>query len=568
MIVDLQGSKYRNIQGGITAALLLILSAVIGRNNDPETLSVFHFVLLGTIRSSIHIGLLAVWGFSMRRRVLSRMPRRILSASALLLVLWILLKTAKYYFCADPDLDRMLWYMYYLPLFSSSLFALYTALSLGRAASYRLPVWTAAFSVISILMTLMVLTNDLHQFVFRFPEGAAVFTDEDYSYGPGYYIAVAWSLICSLSAITVMIHKCRRPAGTGVLWLPFLPIGFAAAYAFLYAVKSPVVWNYIPDLSVVMCFTIAACFESFIYSGLIQSNTHYTELFEASGIPVYITDKEMNVFLKSRNAEVPEVSVLRAALDDPVVTEDGNSISAAPINGGYVFWSADVSSLAHSLDELGDLNESLRERHVLAMEELRTEREKDRLQEANRLYYHMQKETAPQLGRMQALAKILSVCTDKEEEKAITGEMAMIGAYFKRRNNLFFLSESSGLDVDMNSSELEYCLRESLRTLDLTGISESYSIETGNKIKLIDIINIYDTFQKALESCIEGLRSVAVRISGNSVNGYKLDLSLQQDETADFKVPEGFDAEDEGGGSRYLSIYIASEGGGNDDRFR
>ncbi len=565
MIKELKQSSYRHIQSGIIAALLLVLSAFLGRINDPQVLSPFLFVFTGIVRSGIQTGLLAVWGFSVRRRVLAKAPRRILTASALLLVLWILLKTAKYYFCEDPDLDRILWYLYYVPLIFSALFALYTALSLGQSESWRLPVRMLSFAAVSTLLVLIILTNDIHQFVFRFPEGAAVFTDEDYTYGPGYYITVAWVLICSVSAIIVMIRKCRRPLGTGILWLPFIPVGFALVYAFLYAVKSPVILNYIPDLSVVMCLTIAACFESFTASGLIQSNTHYRELFEASGIPVYITDRGFNVFLRSRNAAVPDVSVLKSAVSEPVMTGDGNSLSAAAINGGYVFWETDVSGIARSLEELSDINESLREKHMLALEELRTEREKDRLQEANRLYYSMQKETAPQLGRMQALAKILAICTDKEEERNVTGEMAMIGAYFKRRNNLFFLSESSGLDQNISSLELEYCIRESLQTLDLAGIKESYLLETDEEIKLIDIINIYDAFQKALESSMEGLQSVAVTVRGNASSGYSLDFSLQQEASTEFNVPEGFEAEDEGDGSRCLSIFIEPEGGDAND---
>ncbi len=80
--------------------------------------------------------------------------------------------------------------------------------------------------------------------------------------------------------------------------------------------------------------------------------------------------------------------------------------------------------------ELQDINKTLNERHTLIQEENRTNQQKARLREANRLYHQMQMETAPQLGKMQTLIHAISKEDCREEEKTTPRGLIIIGAYF------------------------------------------------------------------------------------------------------------------------------------------
>ena len=61
------------------------------------------------MRSGIYIGMIAVWGISLRRRILQGQTRRYLTAIAGMMVLWLTLRTVKYSM-HNIDIGRSLWY--------------------------------------------------------------------------------------------------------------------------------------------------------------------------------------------------------------------------------------------------------------------------------------------------------------------------------------------------------------------------------------------------------------------------------------------------------------------------
>ncbi len=60
--------------------------------------------------------------------------------------------------------------------------------------------------VVSAAILLVVLTNDLHQLVFRFPPDIPISMRDDsaYSYCFGYFVAVGWTAFCGIGATRVM----------------------------------------------------------------------------------------------------------------------------------------------------------------------------------------------------------------------------------------------------------------------------------------------------------------------------------------------------------------------------
>ena len=81
-----------------------------------------------------------------------------------------------------------------------------------------------------MLCLLLVLTNDLHQLVFSFPEGA-VWTDDNTSYAFGYYFVLGWEILCALAAFVIMLIKCRLSQRKK--YLPFLLLACSIGYALI-----------------------------------------------------------------------------------------------------------------------------------------------------------------------------------------------------------------------------------------------------------------------------------------------------------------------------------------------
>ena len=84
--------------------------------------------------------------------------------------------------------------------------AILISASIGKPEQARAPRWTLPLALFTAILVGMVLTNDLHQFIFTFPEGTAVFTDEDYSYGTGYYFVIGWEILCALAALSSLYN--------------------------------------------------------------------------------------------------------------------------------------------------------------------------------------------------------------------------------------------------------------------------------------------------------------------------------------------------------------------------
>ena len=185
----------------IVAALIAAAMACRFISRMPSCSADF---LLGCVRSAIYIGLFTAWGISIRRRITQLQVRRFLTAIAALMIFWLAMRTLKYQFVTDPNAARYLWYLYYVGMLLIPLLSLLVAMSLGKPENYRLPRWATLLFVPTAALLLLVLTNDLHQLVFRFPEGAAVFTDKEYDYAVLYWPVIGWEIGCALSAIAVI----------------------------------------------------------------------------------------------------------------------------------------------------------------------------------------------------------------------------------------------------------------------------------------------------------------------------------------------------------------------------
>ena len=126
--------------------------------------------IFGIIRSLIYIFMFLIWGITLRNRIVQIQAKRFMTSIAGLIVFWVAVRSVKFIIAQSPLAVRTLWYMYYIPMIFIPMFALLVALSLGKPENYRLPAVTSLLYVVSALMVIFVLTNDLHCFVFRFPE--------------------------------------------------------------------------------------------------------------------------------------------------------------------------------------------------------------------------------------------------------------------------------------------------------------------------------------------------------------------------------------------------------------
>lgn len=467
----------------------------------------YYAEVLSIVRTLIYIGLLAAWGISVQTRIIQTQVRRYLLVIAGLMLLWLTLRTVKYN-TYHMTAERFLWYGYYLPMLFIPVLAVLVALSLGKPENYRLPKWTHFLYLPSALLFLLVLTNDLHQLVFFFPTG--VLSTREYDYGIGYYVVLAWMVLCAAAALVIILAKCRIPQSRRYLWLPVVPFALALGYCAAYIKGVYWVWLLAGDLTVSMCLIITAIFESCIQCSLIQSNTHYAELFHASTIGALITDRDFSVACAAENARSVDSQTLMAAAESPVVTADGIRISEAPIRWGHVFWEDDISPMLAVLKELDDTREELQSYGSILQAENAQETRRKKLEEQERLYRAMQEKAAAPAVRLSNLAKALQGVQDADTARFLLWKMTVIGAYLKRRSNLIFLADRDGM---VPVSEVALCLNESMDNLRLHVRRCASRLDFEGELRLETAAALYDFFEAAIELAMDDLSGAAANVT-------------------------------------------------------
>ena len=496
----------------VTAVVLIALAVacrLLGlRGFYPQT--------LGLVRSGIYIFLFVAWGVLIDRRIIQTQIRRYMIGIAGVMVFWFLLRTWKHHFIpaeALPDVARYIWYAYYIPLLMLPVLALFAAVSLGKPEQYRTPLPLRLLWIPTVLLTLTVLTNDLHQTVFSFPAGHTPWTDDRYSYGIMYWIVFAWIVISTLLALGMILYKCRIPRSRTFLWLPVIPFALMIVYGILYITAHSVIAPFAGDMTSVYCVLIALIFESCIGCGLIQSNSYYTELFQASTFAAQITDDNGSVIYAAENASPMDSAVLQQAKKEAVMIDKNTRLCSAPIHGGYVYWQEDISALLAVLDELSGTREELKTYGSFLEEENKQKHRRRKLEEQKRLFELVQETVEPHIAPLTKTAKELLAAGTESDAKRAMGKLAVIGAYLKRRGNLIMLAEESG---QIPAEELHLCLKESVSTLRLLGVTCALRFALSGDLPLPAAGALFDFYEAVIELSADTLTDMTAIAAGDA----------------------------------------------------
>lgn len=480
------------------AAAVLVLGAVLAR---VAALSGHCAAPMGLVRTMIYITLYFAWCLSLRRRVIQAQTRRYLTAIPLLMIFWFIVRTVKMYFVSIPHATRQLWYWYYFPMLFIPLFSFLVAMSLGQPEGFRLPKWTALLYIPTTLLLLLVVTNDGHQLVFAFREGASWSEQRgNYRFGIGYFLAVGWEIACAVTAMAVLLGKCRFSHRWK--WLPVGILLAAVTYGVIY--DSGVHWMRVigGDIAAAECFLVAAIWESCVLCGLIPTNTGYEELFENGGLKAQIIDTRGRVRYASANAPALPRETMRAARNEPVSLDRNTLLKSADIPGGQVLWVEDITMITALLERLEENREAIAEHNHLEMENYKARQKISALREKNRLYDLLQQQTTREIDRLDDILSRYDAQADPTVRRHLLVETAVIGAYVKRRGNLLFIGERSVLT---DTAELALCLDESLANLELLGTECALDIPMKVAIRATEAVRVYDFFESAVEQAMATL---------------------------------------------------------------
>ena len=497
---------------------LIVVFALIAAAYSCRMLAKFDIggVYVNYIRAALYLLLFSLWGYSLDRRIIQPQTLHWLRLTAALMLLWLILRTLKYEFVTDLTVARYIWYLYYLPMLFIPLLGVYIALSLGKSEEFRLTGRIGALAIIPATLFLLVNTNDLHQQMFAFSSGVPGEPDNySYSHGPVYFCCLGWMVTCMFFSLILLLKKSRVPSSQKKKLTPFV-IGCATVlYGILYMSGLPAVRWLLGDMNVMFCLLYAAIYESCIRCRMIQSNTGYVELFEATTLAACIADRDGNIVLRSHAAKEDMVCPKNGL---QIIRPCGIRISSAPISGGYAVWQDNVRPLTELRAKLSENKTKIKNNKEKLQEAYLIEKKLNELTEKNRIYDELETKYGKQIAR---IGQLLKQCEGAEpvEIKNLMKRILLLGTYIKRGANLYFLSLEYEI---LPQQELRLTIDEAVRVMTVCGTECSVVYHTTKPMLSSEVARLFDLLKIVAETTINRLQSLFI-----SVSDREMDLSVE-----------------------------------------
>lgn len=497
---------------------LIVVFALIAAAYSCRMLAKFDIggVYVNYIRAALYLLLFSLWGYSLDRRIIQPQTLHCLRLTAALMLVWLVLRTLKYEIVTDPTVARYIWYLYYLPMLFIPLLGVYIALFLGKPQEIRLNVRTGCLALVPAVLFLSVITNDLHQQVFAFSGGVPGGQDNSsFSHRPLYFACLVWMVACMFFSLVRLLNKSRIPGSGKKNLAPFVTGCITVLYGVLYLSGLPAVRWWFGDMNVMFCLLFAAIYESCIHCRMIQPNTGYVELFEATTLAACIADSSGNIVLRS-HAACEDIACPEEGTQ--VFRPDGIRISSAPISGGYAVWQDNVRPLTELRAKLSGNKAIIKNNKEKLQEAYFIQKKLYELTEKSRIYDELEAKYGKQINR---IGQLLKQCEDTgpAEVQNLLKRILLLGTYIKRGANLYFL----GMEYELlPQQELRLTVDEAVRVMTVCGTECSVVYRTTKPMRSTEVMRLFDLLKTVAEMTINGLQSLFISVSDS-----EMDLSVE-----------------------------------------
>ncbi|SMP65638.1 histidine kinase N-terminal 7TM domain-containing protein [Anoxynatronum buryatiense] len=452
---------------------------------------------------------IVVWSGFLLMRISEKASQQKLFAISGLLLFWMLVRTIKIMTQSSP-FDRALWYLFYIPLTFLPVLLLWVGQILINTDSSPMGRRLRnASMLVSCLLSLLVLTNDVHQRVFYFYRGTSGnMYDLYYSYGWVYYFIFFWSFF--LIFVFVFLAMKEKTESKWKRAVPLLLLLTASTVYFGgYSLGISLMRQ--SEFSIAYGIFALAFLEICFRNRLIPNNTQLGKLLHKAPVNLHILSDTMQVEYETECArQLPET--LAEHLKQQMAKENLSMSFRLPgcenylydvnrIQGGYAVVTQSLDTVIQMRKTLEQQNRTIEGQNQVLTRTLNIEGELVRLRTQQQLYDQI--ETVVK-DKVKTINSHVNQWFKKEGAERNTDVMQrrlahikVIVNYCKRRIQLALL-EAGG--EDCSGAEIALWLRESLWEAENMGImgmvTETDNITLSSKSASI----LYDDFQELLES--------------------------------------------------------------------
>lgn len=252
---------------------------------------------------------------------------------------------------------EILWYLYYIPLLLIPTFYYNCSSYLINSKNKKRRIATI---IISTILFLLVITNSLHNIVFKIKSNI-----NDYNHNIGYFIIVAWILCLIVVAIINLIKSSKNKGYKNIISISII-ILIGVVYKILYIKNVPVIRK--TNMSVIIGTLFCVGLEMMLDFNLIPNNFRYKKIFKNSNLPLEIISQDGKTRIATNHSINLKENIINDIKDNKVKNtyKDNNIVkNVKAISGGYSIEEKDFSKINEYEKELKLIQQELIEQETI-----------------------------------------------------------------------------------------------------------------------------------------------------------------------------------------------------------
>mgnify|MGYP000661244909 FL=1 len=434
-----------------------------------------------TQQTVLALAIYTIWLILLYIRIFDKTLKKYVLSIGVLLVFWMVIRMVKRY--TTGYVTEILWYLYYIPLLMIPTFYYNCSSYLINSKNKKRRIIAI---IISIILFLLVITNSLHNIVFKIKSNI-----NDYNHNIGYFIIVAW-ILCLIVVAIINLIKSSKNKGYKNIILISVTILIGIIYTILYIKNIPVIRK--TNMSVIIGTLFCVGLEMMLDFKLIPNNFRYKKIFKNSNLPLEIVSQDGKTRIVTNHSINLKENIINDIKNNKVksIYKDNNIIkNVNVINEGYSIEEKDYSKINEYEEKLKSIQQELIEQETILQKQRKIATEIYETKLKGEIIELLDEKIEQKRNLINELIKEMKI-TDIDKMKNIK----LLLNYCKRMSNLVISSYNK---EKYDNKRLEVIINEMLieaQSLGINGVlkTNNFEISSGETANIYEII--FETIMK------------------------------------------------------------------------
>lgn len=418
-----------------------------------------------TQQTVLALAIYTIWLILLYIRIFDKTLKKYVLSIGVLLVFWMVIRMVKRY--TTGYVTEILWYLYYIPLLMIPTFYYNCSSYLINSKNKKRRIVAI---IISIILFLLVITNSLHNIVFKIKSNINA-----YNHNIGYFIIVAW-ILCLIVVAIINLIKSSKNKGYKNIILISITILIGIIYTILYIKNIPVIRK--TNMSVIIGTLFCVGLEMMLDFKLIPNNFRYKKIFKNSNLPLEIVSQDGKTRIVTNHSINLKENIINDIKNNKVksIYKDNNIIkNVNVINGGYSIEEKDYSKINEYEEKLKSIQQELIEQETILQKQRKIATEIYETKLKGEIIELLDEKIEQKRNLINELIKEMKI-TDIDKMKNIK----LLLNYCKRMSNLVISSYNK---EKYDNKRLEVIINEMLieaQSLGINGVLKTNNFEISS----------------------------------------------------------------------------------------